>query len=313
MTISRQCGTRPKLAPCKMPMPIAKRWCAPPTRTGSSPRCSRRRSGGGISMRSMPSTAKSHACASSPARRCRARSACNGGAMSSRGEARGEVSANPVAAALLDTVAKCGLPLDPLIRLIDAHAFDLYDDAMATLADLDAYGRDTDGALMSLAARVLCRRRRGGCRRKRRHRLRGDEPPAHLSARCGAAAAVRAAGASRSPRRRACRDRGAPELAGAAGGARGAARPRRERVRRVSSRGDGDPGALRAGFSARRPSCRHGFRSSTAPPIRSAPSSFRNGGGNGSSGAPRGGGRGCELLILSMVASESLQLFGIML
>jgi phytoene synthase len=71
------------------------------------------------------------------------------------GEARGEVSANPVAAALLDTVKACGLPLDPLVRLIDAHAFDLYDDAMATLADLDAYGRDTDGALMSLAARIL--------------------------------------------------------------------------------------------------------------------------------------------------------------
>jgi 15-cis-phytoene synthase len=71
------------------------------------------------------------------------------------GEARGEVSANPVAAALLDTVKACGLPLDPLIRLVDAHAFDLYDDAMATLADLDTYGRDTDGALTSLAARVL--------------------------------------------------------------------------------------------------------------------------------------------------------------
>jgi phytoene synthase len=71
------------------------------------------------------------------------------------GEARGEVSANPIAAALLDTISTCSLPLDPLIHLIDAHAFDLYDDAMATLADLDAYGRDTDGALMSLAARVL--------------------------------------------------------------------------------------------------------------------------------------------------------------
>jgi 15-cis-phytoene synthase len=71
------------------------------------------------------------------------------------GEARGEVSANPIAAALLDTVATCELPLDPLIRLIDAHGFDLYDDAMATLADLDAYGRDTDGVLTSLAARVL--------------------------------------------------------------------------------------------------------------------------------------------------------------
>jgi 15-cis-phytoene synthase len=71
------------------------------------------------------------------------------------GEARGEVFANPIATALLDTVAACGLPGDPLVRLIDAHAFDLYDDAMATPADLDAYARDTDGALTSLAARVL--------------------------------------------------------------------------------------------------------------------------------------------------------------
>jgi 15-cis-phytoene synthase len=71
------------------------------------------------------------------------------------GDARGEVSANPIAAALLDTVATCELPRDPLIRLVDAHSFDLYDDAMATLADLDAYGRDTDGTLMGLAARVL--------------------------------------------------------------------------------------------------------------------------------------------------------------
>jgi phytoene synthase len=71
------------------------------------------------------------------------------------GEARGEVSANPIAAALLDTIATCALPLDPLMRMIDAHAFDLYDDGMATLADLDAYARDTDGVLMSLAACIL--------------------------------------------------------------------------------------------------------------------------------------------------------------
>src|SRR5215475_6725423 len=49
------------------------------------------------------------------------------------GEARGEVSAHPVAAALVDTVARRGLPRDPLIGFIDAHAFDLYDDAMARL------------------------------------------------------------------------------------------------------------------------------------------------------------------------------------
>jgi phytoene synthase len=71
------------------------------------------------------------------------------------GEGRGEVAANPVAAALLDTIVRCNLPRTPLQRLIDAHGFDLYDDPMATLVDLDAYGRDTEGALMALAARIL--------------------------------------------------------------------------------------------------------------------------------------------------------------
>jgi phytoene synthase len=71
------------------------------------------------------------------------------------GQARGEVNANPIAAALLDTVAQCALPVEPLFGLIDAHSFDLYDEAMATAADLDAYGRDTEGALMTLGARVL--------------------------------------------------------------------------------------------------------------------------------------------------------------
>jgi 15-cis-phytoene synthase len=71
------------------------------------------------------------------------------------GRAWGEVSANPVAAALVDTVARCALPKDRLITLIDAHAFDLYDDAMATLADLDSYAEHTSGALFALAAHIL--------------------------------------------------------------------------------------------------------------------------------------------------------------
>ncbi len=70
-------------------------------------------------------------------------------------EARGEVSANPVAAALIDTVVRCDLPRDRLIAFIDAHAFDLYDDAMASLADLDAYAENTSGAVLALAARIL--------------------------------------------------------------------------------------------------------------------------------------------------------------
>jgi phytoene synthase len=71
------------------------------------------------------------------------------------GEGRGEVSANPVAAALLDAVARCALPRARLIALIDAHAFDLYDDAMPSLADLDAYAEHTSGTLFALAAQIL--------------------------------------------------------------------------------------------------------------------------------------------------------------
>ncbi len=71
------------------------------------------------------------------------------------GEGRGEVSANPVAAALLVTIARCALPRARLIALIDAHGFDLYDDAMPSLADLDAYAERTCGALFALAAQIL--------------------------------------------------------------------------------------------------------------------------------------------------------------
>jgi phytoene synthase len=71
------------------------------------------------------------------------------------GDARGEVSASPVAAALIDTIIRCDLPKDRLIALIDAYAFDLYDDAMASLADLDAYAERTSSALLALAAQIL--------------------------------------------------------------------------------------------------------------------------------------------------------------
>jgi phytoene synthase len=66
-----------------------------------------------------------------------------------------EAAGNPVAAALFDTVAQCALPSEPLIRLIDAHGFDLYDDAMASLAELDAYAEATAGTLFALGAAIL--------------------------------------------------------------------------------------------------------------------------------------------------------------
>jgi len=69
-----------------------------------------------------------------------------------RGE---EAGANPVAAALLMAMERHSLSADALGDLIEAHRFDLYDDPMASFADLDAYAVRTSAALIALAARIL--------------------------------------------------------------------------------------------------------------------------------------------------------------
>jgi len=70
------------------------------------------------------------------------------------GERASEAAANPVAAALLETIAHCALPAEPLRDLIEAHAFDLYDDPMPTRAALDAYAHKTAGVVFDQAARI---------------------------------------------------------------------------------------------------------------------------------------------------------------
>ena len=72
------------------------------------------------------------------------------------GARRGEVAAHPVAAALLASMARYRLPPDRFKALIEARRFDLYDEPMATLADLEAYA---DGASASLVARIVADRR----------------------------------------------------------------------------------------------------------------------------------------------------------
>ena len=73
----------------------------------------------------------------------------------------GEAAAHPVAATLLETVARFGLSSETLADLIEARAFDLYDDPMPTLAALAAYGRRTASGLIELAAQVLDRAHAG--------------------------------------------------------------------------------------------------------------------------------------------------------
>lgn len=68
---------------------------------------------------------------------------------------RGEAEANPVAAELLRAIALYGLPIETLVRLVDAHVFDVYDDPMPDMAALEAHCRDTAAALYALRAKVL--------------------------------------------------------------------------------------------------------------------------------------------------------------
>jgi phytoene synthase len=71
------------------------------------------------------------------------------------GERGGEASANPVAAALMETVARFALPAPRLLDLIEAHAFDLYDDPVPNLDVLDGYLRRTSATVFDLAA-LIC-------------------------------------------------------------------------------------------------------------------------------------------------------------
>src|SRR5262249_17177495 len=71
------------------------------------------------------------------------------------GAGRGEVAAHPVASALLASIARYRLPAERFKALIDARRFDLYDEPMATLADLEAYADGAAASLIALAAQIL--------------------------------------------------------------------------------------------------------------------------------------------------------------
>ena len=72
------------------------------------------------------------------------------------GDRGGEAAANPVSAALLQTMARCRLPASALAAMIEARRFDLYGDPMPSLNDLLGYCGETTGTLFRLAAITLC-------------------------------------------------------------------------------------------------------------------------------------------------------------
>jgi 15-cis-phytoene synthase len=71
------------------------------------------------------------------------------------GADRGEVEAHPVAAALRATIARYALPVARFEALIAARRFDLYDEPMTTLAELDSYALGASADLIALAANIL--------------------------------------------------------------------------------------------------------------------------------------------------------------
>jgi phytoene synthase len=71
------------------------------------------------------------------------------------GERADEAGANPVAAALLTTIERYRISSAKLVDLIEARRFDLYDDPIATVADLETYASKTSSALFALAVQIL--------------------------------------------------------------------------------------------------------------------------------------------------------------
>lgn len=72
-----------------------------------------------------------------------------------QGTEHGDAAANPVADALRQTIRAYNLPVKALTDMIDARVFDLYDDPMPTLHDLEGYCGETVSALFQLGALVL--------------------------------------------------------------------------------------------------------------------------------------------------------------
>ncbi|MCD7061046.1 phytoene/squalene synthase family protein [Pelagibacterium xiamenense] len=71
------------------------------------------------------------------------------------GKGHGEVLQNPIADALLDTLATYDLPAGPLVRLLAARRFDLYHDPMTDMGQFEGYAGETTSILYQYAAMIL--------------------------------------------------------------------------------------------------------------------------------------------------------------
>jgi len=72
-----------------------------------------------------------------------------------KGEGHGNVRQNPLAEALLDSITAYRLPSGPLLRLLAARRFDLYQDPMPDVSSFEGYAGETVSVLYQLSAMVL--------------------------------------------------------------------------------------------------------------------------------------------------------------
>jgi 15-cis-phytoene synthase len=72
-----------------------------------------------------------------------------------QGERHGEAMASPVAASLLNAIERYRLPVNAMLALLEARRFDLYDEPMRTIAELEDYALKTASALITMAAQIL--------------------------------------------------------------------------------------------------------------------------------------------------------------
>jgi phytoene synthase len=72
-----------------------------------------------------------------------------------QGERHGEAMASPVAASLLNAIEHYRLPVNAILALLEARRFDLYDEPMRTIAELEDYALKTASALIAMAAQIL--------------------------------------------------------------------------------------------------------------------------------------------------------------
>lgn len=71
------------------------------------------------------------------------------------GERAGEAAANPVAAAVTEVERRSDFVREPLIDLIEAHRFDVHNEPMQSIEELQSYAARTAGTIFELAVRLL--------------------------------------------------------------------------------------------------------------------------------------------------------------